>query len=70
MTQIEQTKKVVTETSVFLSVEGEIGKHLNALYQKIWCEACYDANTEDTKEYAATLLPHIKELNKILKFKS
>lgn len=70
MHNIGQTKREVVETTIFISTEGEVGKHLNFLYQKIWCEACYDCDNEHTKKFAAELLPAIKELNRILKFKS
>lgn len=51
------------------TVMFESGKHLKELYEKIWCEACYDAHNDDTKNFAAKLLPHIRELNKILNFR-
>lgn len=67
--EIEQTKEVVTKTSIFISTNGEVGKNLRELYGKIWCEACYDSYDESTKKFASELLPHIQALNRILKFK-
>jgi protoheme ferro-lyase len=47
----------------------KVFNNLRVLYQKIWCEACYDPLNESTKQLAKELLPHISELNKILEFK-
>lgn len=44
-------------------------KELGELYQKIWCEACYDPMNESTETFARKLLPHIQALNTILGFK-
>jgi|SRR5580765_4571904 len=44
-------------------------KALSDLYGLIWIEACYDPYNQKTKEFAETLLPHIRLLNDVLKFK-
>ena len=47
----------------------DVMAHLNKLYGVIWTEACYDAETESTQKLCRTILPHIQELNTILRFK-
>lgn len=44
-------------------------KELSALYGAIWTEAKYDPYNEDTRTFAARLLPMIQAANKILRFK-
>jgi len=57
-----------TET-VKYRVGQEVGDQLNALYSKIWCASCYDPLNDEENRFALRLLPHIKRLNEILKFK-
>ena len=49
--------------------EKETKNLLNQLYSIIWSEACYDATNDESRKMALRLLPTIKRLNEILKFK-
>ena len=56
----------VTKT---VTVEGEAAQLLNDLYDKIWVEAFYDPDCVESQEYAENLMPTIRRLNEILRFK-
>ena len=42
---------------------------LGRLYGMIWCEACYDATNDATREFANKMLDDIQFANTILQFK-
>lgn len=48
---------------------AECRKLLCNLYGLIWSEAVYDPMNESTQKYSGQLLPIIRRLNEILKFK-
>lgn len=63
-------KRTITEVKEEVVLEGEEKELLHDLYQEIWCQACYDPDTTEISEYCEKkLLPKIKRLNEILKFK-
>lgn len=62
-------KEETTTTTIHVKMEeGELKNHLYELYKMIWLESCYDPDTEETRQFAKKLLPHIQALNKVLKF--
>lgn len=64
-----QTETVTTEVRKQVKLTGDMAHHLYKLYEQIWLEACYDADSEDSQKFAQKLLPHIQALNDELKFK-
>ena len=64
-----QTETTVTTRRLDSPANKKLATLLNELYRKIWTEACYDPDTEQSRAFAKTLLKPIQDLNKILKFK-
>lgn len=44
-------------------------KLLNDIYASIWCEAVYDASSEQVEKFAVTLMKPLRALNDELGFK-
>ena len=72
MTEKQQAQEVVIDGVRYLPVTNDgaqVLKHLENLYRLIWVEACYDPSNDATKDFANHLLPDIRAINEIMKFK-
>ena len=47
----------------------EVRNLLKDMYDKIWCEAAYDPRNAATQELADSLLPAMKKLDELVRFK-
>lgn len=59
---------ITSKTSSERQLAGREVELLRALYSKIWTEAFYDCDTEDSRKYAQKLIPMIQELNELIGF--
>lgn len=60
-----------TSNTTTKKMTGEVANLLGELYRYIWCEAVYDPKYGDeSKSFASDILPIIKKLNDILRFKT
>jgi hypothetical protein len=59
----------LVESSGNIGIIDQVRHELNELYSKVWTQCCYDPDSREISAYAETLLPHVRRLNDILKFK-
>lgn len=67
---VQRLAQEVSDLEARIQVDDECVEHLNKLYGLIWVEACYDGDHPESIKFAQKCLPHIRALNKKLKFKT
>ena len=70
-----EVKKMVIDGTTYIAAESthfnsEVMKLLSSLYGKIWTEACYDPDNDESRRFALRCLQDIQKLNELLGFKS